>query len=147
MTQVDRALSEQAARRIEAQVSECYSNAYRALLTLPELAGGQYVEGYAVCDGLVLEHGWIELDGRIVDPTLHGRGDVAYFAGPRFTQRQAWKAIEDTGDLPIFYRFGWGGCDSPEMMRAGAAAYASIGSHEIAERYRANAEYTQDGGK
>ena len=58
--------------------------------TVPELAGAVYVEGYAVIErasgrGLVIEHGWIEHDGRIVDPTLHGERETAYFAGLRFT--------------------------------------------------------------
>ena len=142
MTGIDQALSDKARRHIGTRAKACYHNAYTALGEMPELAGGLYVEGCAICDGdNVIEHGWIELDGRIVDPTLYDQGNVSYFAGLRFTQRQAWDAIRtipkppSTEDLPIFYRFGRGGCDSPEMMRAFAAAWESIGAHDIAQRF------------
>ena len=142
MTEVDQALSDKTRRHIGARAKACYYNAYTALGEMPELASGLYVEGCAICDrDNVIEHGWIELDGRIVDPTLYDQGNVSYFAGLRFTQQQAWDAIctipktTFTEDLPIFYRFGWGGCDSPEMMRAFAAAWESIGAHDIAQRF------------
>ena len=32
-------------------------------------------------------------------------------------------------DLPISYRFGWGGCDSPDMMQAWSSARAFSASH------------------
>ena len=142
MTEINQALSEKARQHIGTRAQKCYQNAYAALLEMPELADGLYVEGCAICNGdNVIEHGWIELNGRIVDPALCDQGNVSYFAGLRFTQRQVRDAIRTipkptfTEDLPIFYRFGGGGCDSPEMMRAFAAAWESIGAHDIAQQF------------
>ena len=57
-------LSRQVAHEIGAELSQCYWNAYRAVQECAVLAGGQYVEGYAVnCSRLLIKHGWIELDG------------------------------------------------------------------------------------
>ena len=85
MTEIDRALSEKARRHIGARAQKCYQDAYAALLEMPELADGLYVEGCAICDGdNVIEHGWIELDGRIVDPALCDQGNVSYFERNHF---------------------------------------------------------------
>ena len=126
--QVDKELSRRAALEVGAEAQQCYANAWRALRDLPELAGALYVEGYAV-DRMhdvhaslgVIEHGWIELDGRIVDPTLHDdREPLAYYPGLRFTLGELHTAMHTipkttNEDLPIFYRLGWGGQDSPDM--------------------------------
>ena len=39
-------------------------------------------------------------------------------------------------DFPIFYRFGWGGIDSPEFRAALVAAYRHVGMHDLARRTR-----------
>lgn len=66
-----RRLSELARVGIGAKPKECWRNAFMALV-LPELKGARYVEGYVVLQqhNLVLEHGWLDLRGQIVDPTL-----------------------------------------------------------------------------
>ena len=38
-------------------------------------------------------------------------------------------------DLPIFYRFGWGGIESPEFRAAIVAAYRYAGMEDMAMRY------------
>jgi hypothetical protein len=38
-------------------------------------------------------------------------------------------------DFPIFYRFGWGGIDSPEFRNALIAAYRHVGMEDLAKRY------------
>ena len=37
--------------------------------------------------------------------------------------------------LPIFYRFGWGGIESPEFRAALVAAYRYVGMEDMAIRY------------
>jgi hypothetical protein len=128
---VDRALSKRIAQRSKAEYEQCYHAACYALLDCSELSIGRYVEGYTVDEaGLILGHGWIELGDKIVDPTAYER-TLTYFPGLRFSRSQAWEAMATVPkpeyvreDLPIFYRFGWGGCDSPEMMQAWASARA-----------------------
>lgn len=123
---IDRTLSEKAALEADAQTSQCFRNASLAFTSMPELVDGLYIEGYAIHGkhGFLLEHGWIELDdGRIVDPTLYTR-DVNYFPGLRFTRRQIEDAMRTSPELPVFYRFGYGGSNSPEMRKAFAMALA-----------------------
>jgi hypothetical protein len=114
----DRELSAAVAVRIGALPKLCWTNALEALRTQRLLAGGYYVEGWAIINYSVVEHGWIELpDGRIVDPT-HARptkmkmqtteeSTPAYFAGVRYTKEEL------TGlrisRLPLVWEYGWGG--------------------------------------
>lgn len=93
------------ARRVRAQHRRCWRNAALAVSHLGSAA--RYVEGWIVTDGAVpyvIEHGWCEVDGQIVDPTYapHVTPDpppVAYFVGARFTPRQAEAALHQR--LPI----------------------------------------------
>ena len=99
-----------------------------------------YVEGMAVFGGLPVEHGWVEKDGVIVDPTLPLKPGV-YFPGLRFRgELEVAEALRIpkatyTSDLPIFYRFGWGGVDSPEFRAALIAAYRYVGLENMAKQY------------
>lgn len=69
----------------------CYWNAWRAW-KLPELRRALYVEGYGV-HLFPFVHGWLELDGLIVDPTLPDQdsslGHMLYFPGIRYTRQDA----------------------------------------------------------
>jgi hypothetical protein len=84
-----------------------------------------------------MEHGWIEFDGEIIDPTLP-TDRIVYFPGLRFDGGQglstAFKIPKPKGnhDLPIFYRFGRCGSDSPEFSSAREAEslYSSLLSQE-----------------
>lgn len=68
MSNIDLVTSRELAGRIEAKPQQCY---YNAFIGLQAVGRGEYVEGYVVTlNDLVIEHGWIELDGRIIDPTL-----------------------------------------------------------------------------
>jgi hypothetical protein len=95
------------ARRVRAQHRRCWRNAALAVSHLG--AGAAYVEGWIVSAGArphVIEHGWCEYDGRIIDPTYapHVTPDdppAGYFAGARFTVRQA--EISLTKRLPIVW--------------------------------------------
>ncbi len=64
-------LSRHAADIIQAEKQECYRNAVMALLNIDDFKHGYYVEGLAINPKLNFptEHGWVELDGEVVDPT------------------------------------------------------------------------------
>lgn len=93
------------ARRIRAQHRRCWRNAALAVSHLGP--GARYVEGWIVTAGTVpyvIEHGWCEVDGEIVDPTYapHVTPDpppLAHIVGARFTAQQAEAALRDR--LPI----------------------------------------------
>lgn len=87
------------------------------------------------------EHGWVEKDGVIIDPTLPN-DDLDYFPGLRFKGQQGLaKAMQiskpkyTVEDLPIFCRFGWGGVDSPKFRAAMIAAYRYVGMEGLAKQY------------
>ena len=127
---VDRELSQRLAQAIDAEAQACWRNAFLCLAHLDGAA--VYVEGWAVMRGTPCEHGWLEFDGHIVDPTLAylDGPPVVYFPGLRFTAEEARRTIEtrsDTcqpGDLPLAWRWGWGGEDAPEYVAAFDAALA-----------------------
>jgi hypothetical protein len=134
--------SKRARRQVRAKAKQCYHNAFRVVFEIPEYAHADYVEGLAVIKkGLVIEHGWIEKNGMIVDPTLP-EDELDYFPGLRFKGRrglaeamQIPKPRRTRDDLPIFYRFGWGGIESPEFRLALAAAYRHVGMVDLARQY------------
>ncbi|MHB0960089.1 MAG: hypothetical protein ACYC0X_19860 [Pirellulaceae bacterium] len=133
--------SKRVGKAVKAKKKQCYINAMRAIWYVPEYGQADYVEGYAVTDGnFCIEHGWVEQDGVAIDPTLHDDG-IAYFPGLRFTgglgiaeainiPKKDW-----CEDLPIFYRFGWGGIESPEFRAAIVAANRYAGNEDLAKRY------------
>ena len=129
-------------RLVRSKPKQCYLNAARVILGLPEYADADYVEGLAVlAKVMVIEHGWVEKDGVIIDPTLP-HDDLGYFPGLRFRgQRGLAEAMKipkpeiTQDDFPVFYRFGWGGIDSPEFRAALVAANRFVGMEDLARRY------------
>ena len=113
-------------KRIRAKKQQCFYNAFKTMFECDEFATATYVEGFAV-DLFQFEHGWLEIDSQIVDPTLV-RDGIVYFPGLRFNgMTELSKAMhsilkETKEDLPIFYRFGWGGHDSLEFRSAREAS-------------------------
>lgn len=87
-----------------------------------------------------IEHGWVEHDGVVIDRTLTA-DDIAYFPGLRFTgglgisEALQIPKPDWCEDLPILYRFGWRGVESPEFRSAIDAAYRYVGMEEMAKRY------------
>ena len=138
----DVAESKRTGRLVRAKRKQCYLNAFRVIQEVEEYAEADYVEGMAVIQGvMVIEHGWVERDGVVVDPTLP-RDNLVYFAGLRFRgQRgiaeamQIPKPYRTRKDFPIFYRFGWGGIESPEFRAALVAAYRCAGTESLARQY------------
>lgn len=105
----------------------CYSNCFNAVTMVPEYGCSTYVEGFAFNGLLCVEHAWLEINGEIVDPTLLSQRMV-YFPGLRF---EGCKQLSDalkikkenvSADLPIFYRFGFGGHESKSFHSARQAA-------------------------
>lgn len=98
------------ARRVRARARRCWRNAACAVHHLGPTA--RYVEGWIIVhprDPYVIEHGWCEVDGRIVDPSYTPyvtRGvsplepPVAYFPGIRYSPRAAASAVTQNR-LPI----------------------------------------------
>jgi len=141
MTQKNKEESNRVRKLIRAKPQQCYLSAFRVIQAIPEYADADYVEGMAVVDGVLpIEHGWVEKNGEIIDPTLPD-DDLAYFAGLRFNGGLGLsKAIQIPKpdyceDLPIFYRFGWGGIDSPEFRAACVDSYRHAGNDFMALRY------------
>ena len=128
-------------RVVRSKPKQCYLNAARVILGIPEYADADYVEGLAVSKVMVIEHGWVEKDGVIIDPTLP-HDDLHYFPGLRFRgQRGLAEAMKipkperTQDDFPVFYRFGWGGIDSPDFRSALVAANRYVGMEDLARRY------------
>ncbi len=138
----DKGESARVGRLVRAMRKQCYRNAFWVIQQVPYYAKADYVEGLAVLGGvLVFEHGWVERDGVIADPTLP-KDDLLYFPGLRFSGQ--WGLAEamripkpkrTREDFPIFYRFGWGGIESPEFRSALIAAYRHAGMEDLAKRY------------
>jgi hypothetical protein len=119
--QKDEQESERVGRKVRAGVKQCWFNARKAILKVPEYAEASHVEGWA-CLPFPMEHGWIVRDGVIVDPTLpHDEG--AYFPGLEFRGCSEIEAFLDTPPgrrckkSPFFYAFGWGGMQSPSFRK------------------------------
>lgn len=98
----DARLSAELRRKVWAKQRECWINAWRALPLAP--GDAMYVEGYytgASGVPLVAEHGWLEVDGRIVDPTIPPGARATYFPVRRFTPREAYEGAAERGELPL----------------------------------------------
>ena len=118
---LNRVLSKRAAKTINAVRNGCWENAYRALMELPELAHGQYVEGWFVRIDLPIpiEHAWIELEGKLIDPTpISWHARYAYLPALRFTRDELVEALMEKTALPIAWRYGWGGMRHPAYAKA-----------------------------
>ena len=132
--------SKRVRKLIRAKAKRCFHNAFRAIQDVSGYENADYVEGIAVLGGLMIEHGWVQKDGEVVDPTLPNH-KVTYFPGLRFKGRrglaEALKMPTSNGTygLPFFYNFGWGGIDSPEYRAALIAAHRHLGMEEMATQY------------
>jgi len=128
--QLDEETSARVARRVRARVRRCWQNAAVAVHHLGDEAS--YVEGWVVVnqhEPYVIEHGWCEIGGRIVDPSYTDyvtRGvsplepPFAYFAGLRFSAADAAEALTDSR-LPM----AWSGSD-PSYESAFAMAWRVV---------------------
>ncbi len=74
MTDIDLDLSVRTKRALQARMKRSYYDAWRAVVgpALPELAAALYVQDHAVTRDSrprAIQHGWVELAGRIVETT------------------------------------------------------------------------------
>jgi hypothetical protein len=100
------------ATRIKSKAKSPFDNAYRAALAI---TGATYVQGFLASGqpNKPLEHSWIELDDRIIDPTLphlnRSAETLHYFPAHRLTVKQLKAAIDEAKEdypednpLPIY---------------------------------------------
>ena len=116
----DHELSRRVRDELHALPYQCWHNAKRALACLGRDAC--YVEGWIVTpEGRLVEHGWCEAGGRVVDPSLPD-AEAEYFPGLRFdTQHIA--ALDRDPYVPIARQlYGHTGRDCPAYCAAFEAA-------------------------
>jgi hypothetical protein len=119
---LDPDISFSVAKSINSKAKSCFDNAYRAALANP---GAIYVQGFLAFPGSPyqpLEHGWIELDESIIDPTLPHLNkpieDLHYFPAHRLSVKRLKAAIEEAQeDYP----------DDDALPVYGASPYAYYG--------------------
>jgi len=106
---LDREVSLEIARRVRAQFRRCWRNAAIGIRHLGPSA--DYVEGWIVVERsapLVVEHGWCEVGGRVIDPTYTPYVSTlpeptAYFGGLRVPAARAMRELRGES-LPIAWR-------------------------------------------
>ncbi|MCU0524967.1 MAG: hypothetical protein MUF72_09100 [Elainella sp. Prado103] len=110
---VDEDRSRQIATQIKSKSRQPFDNAYRAALAIE---GAVYVQGFLVYASKpyrLVEHGWLEVEGQIIDPNLPHLNkkaeDLCYFPAQQLTVQQLKAAIEeakedypDDDPLPIY---------------------------------------------
>ncbi|KAB8320593.1 MULTISPECIES: hypothetical protein [Nostocales] len=110
---LDEALSVEVAQRVKSKPKTQFQNAYRAALATQ---GAIYVQGFLAFAGKPykpIEHGWIELENSIVDPTLpylnKNAQEIWYFPAQRLTVKELKAIIEESKEdypeddpLPIY---------------------------------------------
>jgi hypothetical protein len=101
------------ATRIKSKAKVSFQNASKAVSVID---GAMYVQGFLAAAGAPhkpIEHGWLELDDRILDPSLPHLNrkpeNLHYYAAQRLTAKQLRKALEeaqedypDDDPLPIY---------------------------------------------
>lgn len=133
---LDETLSIEIAKRIKSKANDCFDNAYKAAV-LTE--GAMYVQGFLTFAGepySPIEYSWIELDDRIVDPTLlhlnKNAQELYYFPAQRLTVEQLKAAVEEAKeDYP----------DDEPLPVYGAAPYeyygdVMLGGNDYLEAYK-----------
>jgi hypothetical protein len=110
---LDKALSIEIAEQIKSKAKTPFDNAYKAALVTE---GAMYVQGFLVFAGKPykpIEHSWIELGDRIIDPTLPHINktdeELWYFLAHSLTVKQLKAVIEESQEdypeddpLPIY---------------------------------------------
>lgn len=128
---VDLSLKLHQDRKLRMVPKRCWHNSHKVVTRHPDYRDAVYVEGYAVNPaGLLMEHGWLEKDGAVIDPTLPAK-PYRYFAGLRIAGRDAvletFRRIPKgpgTEKIPLLMRFGWGGDLHPGLRTAWREAMA-----------------------
>lgn len=110
---LDEERSKVIAEQIRSKAKQPFENAYKAALALTDAL---YVQGFLVSQGKPqqpIEHGWLELDDRLIDPHLphlQGSSDTLfYFTAQRLSVEDLKSAVEEAKEdypeddpLPIY---------------------------------------------
>lgn len=110
---LDAEQSIEVATRIKSKAKSSFQNAAKAIATVE---GALYVQGFVTFVGSPykpLEHSWLELDDRLIDPTfphLNRKPEqLHYYPAQKLTAKQLKKAIEEAKEdypedepLPIY---------------------------------------------
>ena len=109
---LDAKLSSEVASRINSKSQNCFDNAYKAALLVE---GAMYIQGFLAWAGepyVPVEYSWIELDERIVAPTLpqlNKTRELYFFPAQSLTVAQLKAAVEEAKEdypddepLPIY---------------------------------------------
>jgi hypothetical protein len=110
---LDETRSAELCQQIKAKAATPFDNAYRAAIATP---GSTYVQGFVVLSNRsaqIIEHGWLELEAQIVDPTLPHLKKIApelhYFPVQRLSLKQLKAAVEEAQEdypddppLPVY---------------------------------------------
>jgi hypothetical protein len=110
---LDKALSLEVAEKIKSKAKKPFDNAYKAALATE---GAKYVQGFLVFPGKPyepIEHAWVELEDKIIDPTLQHLNkkaeELCYFPAHKLTAKKLKAIIEESKEdypedepLPIY---------------------------------------------
>ncbi|TAE61296.1 MAG: hypothetical protein EAZ87_02640 [Nostocales cyanobacterium] len=110
---LDESLSQQVAENTKSKAKKPFDNAYKAVLATE---GAKYVQGFIVFIGQPykpLEHAWIELEDKIIDPTfphLNKKAEnIWYFPAQSISVKKLKAIIEESKEdypeddpLPIY---------------------------------------------
>ena len=110
---LDEALSQEIGKAIQSKSNDSFQNAYKAALMTK---GSIYVQGFLVWAGQPyrpIEHGWVELENSIIDPTFQHLNkkveELYYFPAHRLTVKKLKAAVEEAQEdypeddpLPVY---------------------------------------------
>ena len=127
--EIDHELALWLSQRAGAQIGQCYNNCILAMFCLEdERQEAFYVEGWLAIQkaSIFIEHGWLEVDGKIVDPTaslwMIGTPPQSSDYHPVFRwnqERIKEQMLFGHTKLPLFNKF-------PDYRREMAEAHAKL---------------------
>lgn len=130
---IDPETSAWVAETIRPRTQQCWQNAFKALPHLRKDA--VYVEGWLMMQGIPIEHGRCEQDGRIIDPTLYRATwqPGLYIAGVKYDIDEVFNVLlKNGGRLPVVWSTGgFGGFRNPGYRAAYYTALRAAGFTEI----------------
>jgi hypothetical protein len=111
--QLDKTLSLEVAQAIKSKSKKPFENAYKAALATEN---ANYVQGFLVVIGKPfrpIEHAWIELEDKVIDPNLphlkKNAEELMYFSAQSFTKKELKAIIEESQEdypeddpLPVY---------------------------------------------
>lgn len=94
---LNRDLSAEVAKKIKPPTRHSFERAYQAALLTPD---SFYVQGFLVLNKkpfVPIEHGWIELEEWVIDPTIPRSKpvDAYYFPAQHFSRKELKAAVEE----------------------------------------------------